>query len=191
MDFSKLKKNLEKYAVNRQKYINKIDEAKRELSEYEKDSENTYMSFIEENKKESFEWFCKSANHLYKNRREIVKSGFAHKCVIDFLKFDHAVKISLHDLLNAWEEGLTFIENDKECLIIGFDRNFYNQPVIVNYIQDGNEYIKFMPKKEFDKFICSIRTDITNTYLSERYSDLDNYTRFCEIPHSLLNIEEW
>ena len=41
MDFLKLKKNLEKYAVNRQKYINKIDKAKRELSEYEKQNDTS------------------------------------------------------------------------------------------------------------------------------------------------------
>lgn len=192
-DLYKLQDELKKYRQGHKEYQALVDIAIDNLKEFDTHYQKRLIESIKLRKAEEYKIFCKSAKYLYKNRDEIIKSGFGYN-VIDFLEFNYANKIYLKDLLNAWEEGLTWIDEDEECLVIGvqccqFDSN--HQVAMIKYLKTNEEKIILIPRKDYDNWFYHIKPMVDNTKLSEDMSDFDDYHTLMEIPARFLNIEEW
>lgn len=191
-----LKDKLSSYKKGREEYLELIEIAEDNLKEYDKYTQSALIEDIKQRQKEEKQLFYNGAKHLYKNRDEIISNAMGFNCIIDFLEFDYAKKVFLRDLLNAWEAGLTWLDEDgNECLVIGlknpkFDRSD-NPKGIITYLKGNDEWQAFVPAKEYDAWFYSVKPDITKMNLTEGRTDFDNYITLSEIPACFLGIEEW
>lgn len=195
-DIYKLQSDKLRYKQQREYYLKAVYEAEEELKNFDKIIQADLLKQIKLRKEDEFKLFCKSAKYLYKNRDEIKASGFAYCCTIDFLEFNYAKKILLKDLLDAWEYGLTYLDEDgNECLVIGikspqFDRS-NNPRAEIHYLKGSDEYIGFISSKDYDKWFYSVKPSVDDIKLTNSLSDFEDYHTLLEIPHKFLNIEEW
>ena len=188
IDIYKLKDRLKSYQKGREEYLELIEIAKDNLKEYEENAQSVLLEDINQRRKEEFKLFCKSAKYLYKNRKEIIKSGYG--ClIIDFLQFNHCNKIYLKDLLNAWETGFTILEDDEECLVIGLMVKMSESEI--TYLKNGEIKKSRLTRTETDNLLYSIHVDVMSDDLDIKFSDFKPYQTLSEIPARFLGIEDW
>ena len=194
VDIYKLKDRLKSYQKGREEYLKLIEIAKDNLKEYDDNARNILLEDINLRKKEELELFCKSAKYLYKNRDEIIKSGYG--ClIIDFLRFNYSNKIYLKDLLNAWEEGFTILKDDEECFIIGLQdytvTDFEIDDSEITYLKNGEIKKMRLSRTKTDNLLYSIHVDVMSVDLDNKFSDFKPYQTLSEIPGRFLGIEDW